>query len=72
MRLTADIFDDVRSPFIVDRLHETRWQHRKYILDLLQLARYVERNGPHSFAEAIEYKQLVAAYPMEHRALMLE
>ncbi|MHB0935393.1 MAG: hypothetical protein ACYC6A_03295 [Armatimonadota bacterium] len=72
MQLTPHIFEDVRSPFIADRLRETGWQHRRYILDLLQLACFIERNGPRSYAEAIGYSRLKHAYPVEHRALDLE
>lgn len=72
MQHTPIQYDEVKSPFIVDRLRETDWQHHAYIADLLRLARYIERNGPHSCAEALQYRQLQAHYPTEFLALEIE
>lgn len=72
MTRTPITYDDVQSPFIADRIRETSWHQRQYITDLLQIARYIERNGPRSFAEALAYKQLKSSYPAEFQALELE
>jgi len=65
-------FEDVQSPFIADRIRETRWQHRQYILDLLKLKRYVKEGGPHSWGDAMWYGGVTGAYPTELRALKIE
>lgn len=65
-------YDDVRSTFIADRIRETDWQHRRYVDDLLQLARIIEQSGPHSYAGALLYRHLRDSYPAEYRALTIE
>ena len=72
MQQTIINYDDVPYLFIVDRIRETSWSSRQYIADLLELARYIERNGPHSYAGALFYGNLKSRYPVEHAALQIE
>lgn len=63
---------DTPSLFIADRIRETRWPKRQYIRDLQLLWIYVQRGGPHSYSEAMQYHQLKEPYRAELRALQIE
>lgn len=65
------IYDTIQSPYIRERLRQTRWEDRGYIHALCELRAFL-RTGPGGYAGALGFGSLKQRYPEEHLALLEE
>lgn len=73
MRDDYMIYDTIQSPYIRERLKQTKWEDRGYIRALCELRAYLRlRSGPGGYAGALVFGSLKQKYPEEHLALLEE
>ncbi len=67
--MLGTMLEAVRTQFVRDRIAETPWQARAYIVDLEFAERILTTDGPHSFAGGMAWHQVKCQYPVEVAAI---
>ncbi|MEA4882437.1 MAG: hypothetical protein VB144_02035 [Clostridia bacterium] len=70
--MSSDNWDDIKTRFVRDRLAETAWEDRMYIGKLMVIESFVERGGPHAWAEAMVHHSLKEQFPLEIECISKE
>lgn len=67
-----EYLENIRTQFLKERVGETEWENRQYIVELEWLERIVEKHGPHSMMEAMAFHALKNRYPVEYECIKRE
>jgi len=63
---------NIKTQFVKDRVKETTWENRQYIVELQRLESIIEQRGPHSMGGAMIFHSLKGNYPVEYECIKRE